>query len=332
MNDSENKSEIIVKGNGTELNNTKALQGRAKRKMITQKMALSLIDVARIKGEDERIPGYWNTFHCQSRVVSSEGKLYGDYCKQRICTVCSSIRKAQIMNQYLPILREWDEPYFVTLTVKAVPAKWLEGRVKDLLRAFKIITERYRKRHQRGKGKQLIGLKSLECNFNPQAKTYNPHLHLIVPNGEIAETLVNEWCKLWTSKFVSSAAQNSQPIRDREKCLMEVVKYGSKIFTEPDLKKKTKQNCSPFIYVSALDNILWAMKGHRIFDRCGFNAETSYKRKAGKSMPLKKYDQWDFDPAQSDWVNSESDEVLTGYMPPAELTVLLANNINLLIE
>ena len=56
-------------------------------------------------------------------------------------------------------------------------------------KAFSIIKERCKKRHQRGTGIQLIGIKSLECNFNPQKKTYNPHFHIIVPNKEIATLL-----------------------------------------------------------------------------------------------------------------------------------------------
>jgi hypothetical protein len=41
------KGAIIVNGNGTDLVNEKAIKGRAKRKMITNKMTLSLVDVAK---------------------------------------------------------------------------------------------------------------------------------------------------------------------------------------------------------------------------------------------------------------------------------------------
>ncbi len=89
---------------------------------------------------------------------------------------------------------------------------------------------------------------------------------------------------------------------------------------------------TPFIYVFALDNILWAMKGHQIFDRFGFNSPESYKRKTGKTMPVKEYDLWEFDPAHSDWVNEESEELLSGYVPPRDLICLLELNIDLKTE
>ena len=41
------KGAIIVNGNGTDLVDDKAIKGRAKRKMITNKMTLSLIDIAK---------------------------------------------------------------------------------------------------------------------------------------------------------------------------------------------------------------------------------------------------------------------------------------------
>jgi Flp pilus assembly CpaE family ATPase len=48
------KPAIIVTGKGSDLNNDRALKGRSKRKVITQKMVLGLIDVADKFGADER--------------------------------------------------------------------------------------------------------------------------------------------------------------------------------------------------------------------------------------------------------------------------------------
>ena len=44
-------------------------------------MALSLIDVAKKNGEDEREKAYWNTYYCQNSVITANGRLYGKYCK-----------------------------------------------------------------------------------------------------------------------------------------------------------------------------------------------------------------------------------------------------------
>ena len=156
------------------MNDDKALKGRAKRKSITQSVALSLIDASKAKGDPEHQQAYWNTYHCQSKVHSSNGKLYGKYCKNRICTICCSIRKADIINRYLQEVETWEDPFFLTLTIKAVSAQKLNSRLEAMIRGFRKIKDKHRKRYQRGKGIKLVGVKSLECNFNPKQRTYNP--------------------------------------------------------------------------------------------------------------------------------------------------------------
>lgn len=47
-----------------------SLLNRAKRKTITRKMILSLIDVTKAKGEPEREQMYWNAYHCQTKIIS----------------------------------------------------------------------------------------------------------------------------------------------------------------------------------------------------------------------------------------------------------------------
>ena len=164
------------------------------------------------------------------------------------------------MNRYLPILKEWHEPYFVTLTVKSVTKKNLRKWIKEgLLRGFHQIVENYRKRYQRGNGIKLIGIKSLECNFNPKTNTYNPHFHIIVPSKTMADILVNEWLLKWGKLHTNKKAQKSLPVTNKEKALIEVVKYGSKIFTQPDVRKKSKQKGNRDIYSAALNNIFIAM-------------------------------------------------------------------------
>ena len=50
-----------------------------------------------------------------------------------------------------------------------------------------------------------------------------------------------------------------------EHCLIGTIKYGSKIFIEPNPGNKSRHNVPPMIYAYALDNILVAMKRIRIF-------------------------------------------------------------------
>jgi plasmid rolling circle replication initiator protein Rep len=322
--------ELIVPGKGTLIKDNPALSQRAKRKTISQCMILSLIDSAKSKGEHERVKGYWNTFHCLQNVITANGKLYSTYCKNRFCTVCCAIRKAEIINKYLPILRDWEDAHFVTLTVKACKAKNLKKWIAGMFRAFALIYGRCKKRHQRGKGPKLIGIKSLECNFNPVSKTYNPHFHLIVPTEEIALLLKSEWLHQWKSKkqlFTYRNAQHIRKVNDIERDLVETIKYGSKIFTEPDVKRKGDKSIPRTLYASALDNILAAMKGKRIFERFGFNLPKLQKPESRLNL-LTHYSRWSFLASQSDWVNLETGECLANYQMPNKLRFLLDNCID----
>ncbi len=319
---------VLVSGKGTDLSNNEALQGRAKRKLITQSMALNLIDVAKEKGENEKLKSIWNAYHCQSQVITANGRIYGRYCKNRFCTLCCSIRKAEIINRYYPVIGQWDMPYFVTLTVKACDGKKLKLMVSKVLQGFQRIKDRHKKNYLRGKGIKLMGVKSLECNFNPAKKTYNPHLHLIVANKEMAEIIIRDWLKLWTPKFAQRQAQDMRKVFNAETGLIEIIKYGSKIFTEPDIKKKG-DNSTYQIYVAALDNILTAMKGKRIFERFGFNSEQEKAFKITELQAVTKYTEWEYIPSKSDWQNVNScAEVLTGFKPKPQLSAILANCID----
>jgi hypothetical protein len=329
--DYDKQSAIILTGNGSDLSNNKAIKGRAKRKLITQKMVLSLMDVAKDKGDYQRKKSYWNTFHCQNLVHSANGKLYGKYCKNRYCTLCCSIRKADIINRYLPVIQTWPKPHMVTLTVKAVSASQLNPVIRSMLYGFEKITGKFRKRHQRGKGVKLQGIKSLECNFNSQKRTYNPHFHIIVPDLRTANTLVDEWLKCSNKRWTGRQAQNITKVYNNQKALIELIKYGSKIFTEADINNKERSKGARKIYAAALYNIFVAMEGLRIFERFGFNLPKRNFNKVG-SFITKEFDGWAYNLKYCDWVNIKNAQVLSGYIPPAELIDLLQNNVDAILK
>jgi plasmid rolling circle replication initiator protein Rep len=325
-----NNKNVIVSGNGTDSLDNPSLINRARRKTISRAVILMLIDIAKEKGDNERVQQYWNSYHCQSKIYCSENKLYGNYCKNRFCTVCCAIRKADIINRYFPTIKQWQQPYFITLTVKAVKAHNLNRWIKGMNRAFKLILNRCKKRHQRKKGIKLIGIKSLECNFNPNRKTYNPHFHIIVPNKQIADLLKKEWMQQWnktSTLHASSKAQFIRKVENLERDLIETIKYGSKIFTEPDIKNKKGSSFAPIIYAKALDNIFVAMKSQRIFDRFGFNLPQQ-KQKEPSTKLLFDFKTYIFNTNATDWINQNTGEYLTGYSQPIELQYLLKDCVN----
>lgn len=225
------KDPVELIGKGSDVSDVSTLKRKAKKKLVTNKVVLPLIDYARSKGDKEMVRTLWNTYHCLDRIILSDNKLHGVYCKNRICTVCNGNRKAELINKYLPVVETWHDPHFITLTAKSCPAYKLYGRMRNTKRAFKKISEKIKKRHQRGKGPKLVAIKSLECNFNPSKRTYNPHFHILVPSKELADIILEEWLSKWTSKYALRLAQNIRKVEDRERDLIEVVKYGSKILT-----------------------------------------------------------------------------------------------------
>lgn len=323
---------MLVNGLGSDLNNTEALIGRAKRKTITQAMVLSLVDVATRKNKPDRVNAYWNTYHCQSRITTSDGRLYGKYCKNRFCTLCCSIRKATLINRYFPVVATWEDCHLVTLTVKAIPAKELVRYCKGMIKLFGKIIDKYRKRRSRGHGQALTGIRALECNFNPKTRTYNPHFHVLVRTREMGETLIGEWLKRFPRKYASPFAQHIRKVDDRVSDLIEIIKYGSKIFTEPDITKRSKEGISRYVYISALDNILSAMAGTRIFDRFGFDLNHHNVPKGNKGKVLTEYDAWEYFQDLSDWVNPDTGEKLTNFHVSRELKDILLNRIDLVLQ
>ena len=317
--------ELVVFGNGTDGNNEKALKGRAKRKLITQKLMLQLIDIAKEKGADDRFKAYWNTYHCQSNLISADKRFFGRYCKNRFCNICNSIRKAELINKYFPIIKTWKESKFMTLTVRAVSGNQLYKRVRTIKKKFAQIIDLLNKRHQRGKGIKPIAIVSLECNFNPRDKTYNPHLHLLVPNQEIENRIFWEWRKKWKKDEVSIWAQHFRKVKNTEQDMIETIKYGAKIFTSPDMKRKSK--LPPQIYAAALDNIHASFKGIQIFMTYGIKLPRQQKKSISMKTLLN-YEEWDFNPNIGNWVNINTGEILSDYKPSPELQFILENNID----
>lgn len=119
----------------------------------------------------------------------------------------------------------------------------------------------------------------------PIKKTYNPHFHIIVPNARTALIFKEEWQSLWTTKHTHHKAQHIRKITDIEHHLIETIKYGSKVFTDPDMiKDPKKRKRPPMIYAAAMDNIFAAMEGHRLFDRFGFNLSNNSDYRQGKTQ------------------------------------------------
>ncbi len=75
------------------------------------------------------------------------------------------------------------------------------------------------------------------------------------------------------------------------------------------------------------------MKGHRIFDRFGFDLPKEVnKRKYSEPKVVTEHKRFHFDSIKQNWLNIETGEALTDYVLSPELTTVLENNIDEVLE
>lgn len=304
----------LIQGQGSPLNNAKAVKRRAKTKAISQALNLALIEVAKEVGNKSMEKTYRNAWYCQNIIQTADNRMYAPLCRNRSCTYCAGVRKAELINKYYPTIKQWTRVYFLTLTTPAVQAKDIKSTFKKMNTIFRTLNAKYRKRVQRGTGYMVIGIRTLECNFNPTTCTYNPHFHLLVSGEAQAKLIRAEWIEAWKPTFLSPKAQFYIQVRKTEKDLVEVIKYGAKIFTEPgktNAEKKRRKGES-VIYARALHNIYTAMKGERLFDRFGFNLPKNATKRESKLSEVKEIESWKYNSHYRDWIHPEHESTLTG--------------------
>lgn len=298
-----NDNLVVVSGKGSDLTKTN-LKFRARRKQVSQRLATALVDLAKAKGDKRKEQENWNLYHCQNVITTSKGRLYSKYCKNRNCQTCQDIRRAEIINNYLPIIKGWRQPHLITLTVQSCEAHKLEDMIKEMFEVFRKIKNKHRKRCSRGKGYEFRGVKSIECGFNVESETYNPHFHLIVENKQIGEALINDWLEMWTTNYTDRISQDIRGIKNTDKDKADTLKYICK--SNIDM-----QEIGTKTYISALSNISDAFKGKRVFERFGFNVPKTKVRGKREDVILGNYKKWKFNFGIVDWVDEETGEIMS---------------------
>lgn len=105
-------------------------------------------------------------------------------------------------------------------------------------------------------------------------------------------------------------------IENTEKGLVEVIKYGAKILSDPNPTHKRKRKRGDMtginIYANALHTIYKAMNNHRLYGRFGFILpSTDNENSSFRAVSI--YETWLYKPKQMDWVNNDTGDYLTDY-------------------
>lgn len=197
---------------------------RARAKYVTQAKSIQLADYAESVGNEQMRKGFWNAFHCASELLQEGKKITAKYCNSRWCLVCAKIRTAKAINRDLPIIREWSEPTFTTLTKRTVSAEQLSEEIELRWSALYRIREKLRKR-----GMKFKGVVKLEIEYNDTTDKYHPHFHILHESKEYGKTLIEEW----VNEFPNEANIKAQDTRNADQnSLLEVFKYSVKLLSK----------------------------------------------------------------------------------------------------
>jgi hypothetical protein len=290
------------------------LKRRAAAKYLTN---VYLPHLARMPGPLQK--SYQNSLLCAVRLDIQGDEMRSQFCKNRACLVCNRIRTAQLINAYLPILKDWRNKQFLTLTVPNVPGEQLKDTMTAMYNAYFLINKDLRK-----KGIGLVGLRKLECTYNAKMNTYHPHFHFIIQTREMAENLLSKWFERFPN--ANSKGQDLRPADTNS--VKELFKYFTKMISSEYVKTKDGKvkKVPKGIYVQALDTIFCAMSGKRIFQPFGFKKtvdEDQLPEAENISLEnLESSEKTTFLWLQSDWYEADTGEELTGYKPESYMVEL----------
>jgi len=277
------------------------LTKRARAKYMTNSYTVAL---ASLKSPLQK--SYNNTVYgCATTILQTQNKLTSTYCKNRWCLVCNRIRTAKLISGYLPQLEKIEHKYFVTLTIPNVTGSELRGSIQEMTKKFQVINKSFANRNNK-----LVGIRKLECTYNPIRGDFHPHFHLIIQGKANAELLLQEWLK----RFPKASIQAQDVRKADNSSVYELFKYFTKIISNKS------------IYIQPLDIIFQAMRNLRVYQSFGIRMISDEIEELQSELytDIVKCDKvWTW--LEQDWIDFETGEFLTGYVPDDTLIKLMKN-------
>jgi hypothetical protein len=285
---------------------TDSYKKRAKAKYLTNAFVKELITL-----DSPLKKSYINTLYCSSELKQDGDKITGKYCKNRWCMVCNRIRVGKCINGYMPELEKLTDPQFVTLTIPNVKKEALREATRGMILTFGAI---YKKMHRWCKQNRikLMGIRKMECTYNPNEDSYHPHFHFIIEGKTVAEKILAEW--LERNPTAALAAQNIKPADVNS--MKELFKYFTKVVTKRA------------IYIPAMDVIFRAIKGFKIYQPFGIrpvNDEPDDLEAVSIEINPDLLGWWKW--KGMDWYHTKTGEPLTGFSDTVVIDQLLKNII-----
>lgn len=283
-------------------------QKRAARKHQTYPVVTSLAQYGKETGSPLEA-AYRDSIYCASLIVQEDGRLRSSYCNRKWCLVCNSIRTAKLIDQYAPVIGSWEDPHFVTLTVRNVQG----GRLPDTLAAMQSEYTKVRRYLKRQYGMTVTGVRKTECTFSTTRGDFHPHYHVIVDGADTGHAIKDRWL----DRHRSSANEAGQDIRPADKrSVTELFKYQTKLVT-----KSRDGNKYP-VPPAALDTIFRALHGKHAISPTGFKLpaviEADDELDLEGSQEWKRHGEqliWQWVQTCTDWIDLSTGDTFSGYVP-----------------
>lgn len=302
---------------------TRTLEKRAKSKYFSQSLAVKLLKAS--GGMGVLSNGYRRTLLCSSDIVVGEdGRAVAHYCKNRWCVVCNRIRTAVTLKKYGPILEQWDDAHFVTLTVRNVTGNELPTTVTAMTNTIQRIAGRLKKRAQRGQCDKFIGIRKFECTANAGRDDFHPHFHFIVRGEGNAHALR----RAWLNEFTGHAVPHAQDVQKADTgSIQELFKYASKLVV------KVEGRAGRGVYADMQNVIFESIRGMRTLQSFGFKLpaiddgelQSAGDNEVEGAMPDAFFV---YDHEVANWVEYETGELLlSSWSLPESIRELSANII-----
>jgi len=238
------------------------MKKRARAKYLTRGLREELEEL------DSPIP-YERARGCCRVVQQEDGELQCSYCRCRWCIVCNRIRMGTILNEYLPILRLWEDEesvFFVTLTVPNVGADLLRSRIKEMKKRLRYCRRSIRET----RGMDFRAVENWEVTFNGDTGTFHPHVHIAVRGKGQALALRQEWLKRWDE--ANSAGQDVRTWDGSKGGMKELAKYATKMVAPGEDKDRPP--------AEALDVIFRSLYRLNLINPTGFDKAEEQRRAA----------------------------------------------------
>ena len=140
--------------------------------------------------------------------------------------------------------------------------------------------------------------------------------------------LKKEWLERLSIKYAGVKGQFVRKVGCMERDLIEVIKYGFKIITDPEMDKKTSARKRSKIYVKAFINVLDAFHGFQLFSSFGFTLSEEEEEKKEPQI-VHHVENYEFVLDRCNWINVETNQPLSDFIPDSDLIRLLVEGIDL---